>query len=189
MLAAEAAPSEPTTVTAPSVVPRPAFLLIAAALCACRPANGDGFDRAEATRNVSRVLDALHHNASAADENAYFALFAPEGVFFGTDATERWTVDEFRAYAHPFFSQGRGWTYVPREGMRHVEFDPTGHVAWFDEILDNDHYGETRGTGVLRLIDGEWKIAQYHLTIPVPNALADTVVDMIRRTSPEQSMP
>lgn len=152
-------------------------------LCACAPA-GRGvvtFDRAAATQDVSRVLDALHHNASVADENAYFALFAPEGVFLGTDVTERWTVDEFRVYAHKRFATGQGWTYVPRAGMRHVEFDPTGQVAWFDEILDNEHYGETRGTGILRSIGGEWKIAQYHLTIPMPNELVDTVVQMIRR--------
>ena len=94
------------------------------------------------------------------------------------------TVEEFRAYAHPYFEQGRGWTYVLREGTRHVDFDPTGTVAWFDEILDNANYGETRGTGVMRLIDGSWKIAKYHLTIPVPNALADTVVEMIRGLDP-----
>lgn len=156
--------------------------LIAFGLCACAPAGrGASFDQAEATRQVARVLDAFHHNASVPDESAYFALFAPEGVFFGTDATERWTVDEFRPYAHKRFATGQGWTYVPRAGSRHVEFDPTGQVAWFDEILDNEHYGETRGTGVLRLVGGEWKIAQYHLTIPVPNELADTVVQMIRR--------
>jgi hypothetical protein len=69
---------------------------------------------------------------------------------------------------------------VPRPGTRHIAFDPSGTVAWFDELLDNAHYGETRGTGVLRRIGGAWKIEQYHLTIPVPNALADTVVKMIR---------
>jgi len=142
------------------------------------------FDQAEATAAVSGVLDALHRNAAAANEDAYFALFAPEGVFIGTDATERWTVEAFRAYAHPYFSRGRGWTYVLREGTRHIAFDPTGTVAWFDEILDNASYGETRGTGVLRLTDGAWKITQYHLTIPVPNALADSVVRMIRRRTP-----
>ncbi|HTR20209.1 MAG TPA: nuclear transport factor 2 family protein [Gemmatimonadales bacterium] len=139
-----------------------------------------GFDRAAATRDVSAVLDALHHDATVADESAYLALFAPEGVFIGTDATERWTREEFQVYVHKRFATGQGWTYVPRAGMRHVEFDPTGQVAWFDEILVNDHYGETRGTGVLRFIGGEWKIAQYHLTIPLPNELADTVAHLIR---------
>ena len=37
-----------------------------------------------------------------------------------------------------------------------------------------------RGTGVLRQIDGRWKICQYHLTLPIPNALAPKVVQLIR---------
>jgi hypothetical protein len=160
------------------------FMLATAAATgvACTAGNETAarFDRNAANAEVSSVLDALHHNASVADEATYFTLFAPEGVFFGTDATERWTVEELRAYAHPSFSQGRGWTYVLREDTRNIDFDPSGTVAWFDEILDNENYGETRGTGVMRLIDGEWKITQYHLTIPVPNALARDVVEMIR---------
>lgn len=159
---------------------RPLSVLVAAAVLS-HCARGPGAvtpDRATAA--VSAVLDALHHNASVADEDAYFRLFAPEGVFFGTDATERWTVPEFRAYAHPAFQQGRGWTYVLRPGTRHITFDPTGTVAWFDELLDNASYGETRGTGVIRQVNGSWKIAQYHLTIPVPNDLASELVRMIR---------
>jgi hypothetical protein len=162
------------------IVPWLVGTIAAAAMACTHPA----FDRGRATAAVSNVLDALHHNASVADEATYFGLFAPEAVFLGTDASERWTVQEFRAYAHPYFTAGRGWTYVVRPGTRHIEFDPTGRVAWFDELLDNAHYGETRGTGVLRLIDGDWKIDQYHLTIPVPNALADSVVGMIRSTVP-----
>lgn len=160
--------------------------LVVATLWACAPADGgvQTFGRAQATRNVSSVLDSLHAYASAANGGAYFALFAPEAVFFGTDATERWSVEEFRGYAQPRFDQGRGWTYVLRPGTRNIEFDPSGTVAWFDEILDNANYGETRGTGVMRLIDGEWKIAQYHLTIPVPNELAAAMVRMIRERAP-----
>ena len=43
--------------------------------------------------------------------------------------------------------------------------------------------GRCRGTGVLRLIDGQWRIEQYHLTIPVPNELASEVVKRIREAS------
>jgi hypothetical protein len=32
----------------------------------------------------------------------------------------------------------------------------------------------------VRKINGEWKIAHYNLTIPIPNALAKQVVSMIR---------
>jgi uncharacterized protein (TIGR02246 family) len=127
---------------------------------------------------LARVLDALHGAAARADGAAYFELFAPDAVFLGTDASERWSVAEFRAYAEPFFSQGVGWTYEPRE--RHVFLDPTRRVAWFDERLWNAKYGEVRGSGVLMLGDGRWRIAQYNLAIPVPNALAADLVARIR---------
>jgi hypothetical protein len=131
---------------------------------------------------VEATLDRFHGAASRADGEAYFALFAPEGVFIGTDAGERWTVDQFRAYAVPYFSRGKGWTYVPR--LRHVQLSPQGDVAWFDEILDSRAYGVCRGSGVLRRVGAAWLICQYHLTIPVPNDLALKVVKMIRETEP-----
>lgn len=130
---------------------------------------------------VAATLDALHQAASEADGDRYFALFAEEGVFHGTDATERWTVEEFKAYALPFFEQGRGWTYTPTE--RHVYVSAGGSTAWFDERLENAGLGETRGTGVLVLRDGTWKVAQYNLTIPVPNSLAGEFVARIREVT------
>jgi hypothetical protein len=131
---------------------------------------------ADPVAEVGKTLDAFHQAASKADGAAYFDLFAPQGVFLGTDASERWTVEEFKKYAMPHFSKGKGWTYAPHD--RHIELK--GDTAWFDELLDNKSYGLCRGTGVLLKIGGKWKIAQYHLTIPVPNSLADTVVKMIR---------
>ncbi len=136
--------------------------------------------------DVEAVLDDFHAAASAADEERYFGHFAASGVFFGTDASERWTVEEFRAYAHPHFAQGKGWTYHPRN--RHVAFSADGGTAWFDELLDNDKYGECRGTGVLQRYDGEWKVEQYHLTIPMPNELAEDFVTMIREHTGEKDM-
>lgn len=127
---------------------------------------------------VGAVLDGLHRAAAAADGESYFALFTDDGVFLGTDVTERWTVVELRAFAEPYFSAGRGWTYTPRE--RHVVVSADGDTAWFDEILDNDSYGTCRGTGVLVLTDSGWRIAQYHLTIPIPNALARELTARIK---------
>jgi hypothetical protein len=99
---------------------------------------------------ISQVLDRLHASAAKADGDAYFDLFAKDAVFIGTDASERWTIEAFRAYALPLFGQGKGWTYKPR--LRHVTLAqiPCGCIAWFDEILDNAHYGTSRGTGVWR---------------------------------------
>ncbi len=130
---------------------------------------------------IEAVLDDFHAAASAAEEERYFAHFAPGGVFFGTDASERWTRDQFRAYVHPYFSQGKGWTYHPRN--RNVALSRDGETAWFDELLDNAKYGECRGTGVLQHQGGEWKIEQYHLTIPIPNELAGDFVAKIREHS------
>lgn len=128
---------------------------------------------------VDVVLDAFHAAAAHADEAAYFALLAPNAVFLGTDASERWEAPAFRAFAHPYFAQGKGWTFVPRG--RHVDFSRDGRVAWFDELLDSATYGECRGSGVLeRTDDAGWWIVQYHLTIPIPNDLAKEVVARIR---------
>lgn len=126
---------------------------------------------------VAKALDAYHTAAAQADEEAYFALMAPTGVFLGTDATERWGKDAFRAFAHPYFAKGKAWTFAPRD--RHVDLSASGQVAWFDELLDSATYGECRGSGVLEKIEGAWKIQQYNLSIPMPNDLAKEFVARI----------
>jgi ketosteroid isomerase-like protein len=127
---------------------------------------------------VHAVLDDFHAAASAADEERYFVCMAPDVVYLGTDAGERWVGEEFRAFVHPYFSQGKGWTYLPSD--RSVSISEDGRTAWFDERLHNKTYGECRGTGVLQLSDDEWKIEQYNLMIPIPNELAREVVANIR---------
>ena len=51
-----------------------------------------------------------------------------------------------------------------------VDIASDGLTAWFDETVENEHYGACRGTGVLRRDGDEWRIAQYNLTIPVPTS-------------------
>jgi len=127
---------------------------------------------------IAAVLDAFHAAAARADEAAYFALLAEDAVFLGTDATERWPKAAFREYAHPHFAAGRGWRFDP--GARRIALSADGRVAWFDELLASESYGECRGSGVLERLDGRWLIRQYHLTIPIPNALAGEIVARIR---------
>jgi ketosteroid isomerase-like protein len=130
------------------------------------------------TANVVMVLNDWHAAAAAADFDRYFGHMTDGAVFIGTDDTERWTVAEFKAYAKPYFDQGKGWTYLPIE--RHVTFNASGEIAWFDEKLDNSKYGRCRGSGVLVPVDGTWKIEQYVLSFPVPNDLAGDVVAIIK---------
>lgn len=162
---------------------RPALVLFSALVLSLSFASFSASSESDAKAEVGQTLAAFHAAAARADEAAYFELLAPAAVFLGTDATERWDKEAFRAFAHPYFAQGKGWTFVPRD--RHVDFAAHGEVAWFDELLDSASYGECRGTGVLERIDGRWRILQYHLTIPVPNALAKEVVARIR----EQAAP
>ena len=135
-------------------------------------------------QDVTAVLDDFHDAASKADAERYFGHFTDNAVFFGTDITERWTVEEFRDYAMPLFREGRGWTYVPQS--RHVFHSDDSNTAWFDEILRNDRFGDTRGTGVLVRANDTWKVSQYHLTLPVPNDLIDSLVEMIEQAQKEK---
>jgi ketosteroid isomerase-like protein len=130
---------------------------------------------------IAQLLDGFHDAASRADEDAYFAAFTDEAVFLGTDPGERWSVDEFRAYAHPHFSEGRGWTYVPKE--RNVVVSSAGGTAWFDELLENEKYGTCRGTGVAQRTTEGWRIAHYSLTFLIPNDGAEAALEAAREAT------
>ena len=121
--------------------------------------------------SIDALLDGLHRDAHEGNFQTYFARYIPSAVFLGTDKTERWTIGEFKTYAKPAFADGHGWTYRVIE--RNWEGD--GDVRWFDEILFNEKLGHCRGTGVVKLIDNEWKIAHYSLTMLVPNSIAGNV--------------
>jgi hypothetical protein len=124
-------------------------------------------DRAAAEKDVERELDDMHDAAAHADEGRLFGHFATGAVFLGTDATERWDMAAFRAYAHPLFAQGKGWTlHVVR---RAVTFDADGGSAFFDEDLRGEKLGPARGSGVLLKEGGRWLVAQYNLALTVPN--------------------
>jgi len=162
-------------------------MMVSAMGCASSSSPGDVYIL-QYDEPILMTLDSFHAAAARADGAAYFRLFADDGVFIGTDASEHWTVAEFRAYAEPYFSQGKGWVYTPRAVSRHVTFSSSGDVAWFDELLDSASYGTSRGTGVMVYKSGEWKIAQYALTFPIPNDLAKELTAKIRKfeRTPEQ---
>ena len=129
--------------------------------------------------SLGPFLDAWHAAASVADEEGYLGRIAADGVYLGTDATERWDKAAFSAYVKAYFDQGRGWTYVPSN--RHAALE--GDLAWFDELLTNQGYGQLRGTGVARWRDGGWELLQYDLHFTVPNDAAREVVEVLSRSA------
>ena len=121
---------------------------------------------------AAQVLDLLNQYSSDADWDKYFALYRKDGIFIGTDASERWGMAEFEHYSRPT----KGWRYdlTERHLIQH------GDVILFDELLNSPAYGVSRGTGTLIKTDGNWKIAQYHLSFPIPNEIAKSITAEIK---------
>ena len=126
---------------------------------------------------IDALIDGLHQDAHEGNFQTYFDRYTPDAVFLGTDKSERWTIDQFKVYAKPAFEDGHGWTYSVKER----NWGGEGNTRWFDEVLLNQKLGHCRGTGVVELIDGEWKIAHYALTMLVPNDIAAEVGTQTQR--------
>jgi ketosteroid isomerase-like protein len=127
--------------------------------------------------SINHVLDDWHQAAAVADAERYFKYFTADAVFMGTDATERWTRDEFYRYAKPYFDKGKAWSFKPVK--RNITVGPDGKVAWFDEELDTPNLGPARGSGVLVRRGDDWKIAQYNLSVPIPNEIFKEIKERI----------
>ena len=125
-----------------------------------------GAQETEVEKQIRSVLDAWHMAAAKADFKGYFDKMTTDGVFIGTDATENWQNKAFREFSKPYFDRGKAWSFTSVE--RNIYLNEAMDLAWFDELLDTQ-MELCRGSGVLKLVDGEWKIAHYVLSIAVPN--------------------
>jgi hypothetical protein len=146
------------------------FLLLTIIFIGCKSNKGD--NKIEEAR-INNTLDSFNIAAAKADYNSYFNYFTDDATFIGTDATERWDKKTFMAWAKPHFDRGKAWNFTSI--VRHIYFDKSGNTAWFDELL-NTQMKICRGSGVLIKQDTTWKIAQYVLSITVPNSKLDPTI-------------
>ncbi|MBL0339840.1 MAG: nuclear transport factor 2 family protein [Bacteroidetes bacterium] len=123
--------------------------------------------------SINATLDNWHAAAAKADFETYFKLIADDGVFIGTDATENWNKKDFMVWAKPYFDKGKAWNFTSIE--RHIYFDKSNELAWFDELLSTQ-MKICRGSVVLVKENNEWKIKHYVLSMTIPNELVDTIV-------------
>jgi hypothetical protein len=151
------------------------FAMIAALLLAGSAAPATAGENAAVTARVNAFVDEWHQDAALA-RPAYFDKIAPDGIYIGTDRTERWTREAFQAWAARAFARPSAWTLTPRE--RHVSCSADGTIIWFDEQLDSG-MGLLRATGVVRAVDGRLEIVHYQLSIAVPNEVQPRVTEII----------
>lgn len=127
----------------------------------------------EIKKIINTRLDNWHKAASNADFDAYFDLMTDDAVFIGTDATENWQLEEFKAFSKPYFDKGKAWSFTALE--RNIYLNENKDLAWFDELLDTQ-MEICRGSGVMKLTNDGWKVQHYVLSISIPNPKVKNVV-------------
>ncbi len=140
---------------------------------------------AEAVRSVLADFDLAVWNA---DPPGIFKHLAPDAIFFGPGAADRFNVEALRER----LPDAVAWLGKVQD--RHVVVSDDRTLAWFDQRLDSRNLGELRASGVLRFAgDGaagggqaeDWQIVQYHVALPVPNQLVAELLEKIRARDPE----
>ena len=123
--------------------PRSPFAGILAAACgSAAPAPSD----ADFTARVNAFVNEWHDDAAHA-RPAFFDKIASDGIYIGTDKTERWTREAFREWAKPAFARPVAWAFTPLH--RNVQFSPDRRFIWFDEQVRSS-MGILQASGVMR---------------------------------------
>lgn len=128
------------------------------------------------TKQINAFIDEWHDDAAHA-RMAYFDKIAKNGIYIGTDKTELWNRDEFKAWAKRFFERKSAWSF--RSTKRNVYMSPDKKFIWFDELLDTQ-MGPCQASGVIRKTDKGFEIEHYQLSIAVPNEVAEKVTRTIK---------
>lgn len=126
-------------------------------------------------RQVNNTIGKWHKAAAEANFDKYFSLMTNDAIFIGTDATENWTLPEFKKFSKPYFDSGKAWSFSTLD--RNLYVHENLRVAWFDELLDTQ-MGICRGSGVVMKENGNWKIHHYVLSIAIPNDNVDEITNI-----------
>ncbi|HHN47489.1 MAG TPA: hypothetical protein ENN08_00890 [Bacteroidales bacterium] len=153
------------------------LLIILSLLICCNAllAQQDRFNISEEKAKILRVIE----NYIVANETQNIKLMEEVWAIhdnieaFGTAASERlqgWEALK-RVFVHQFntFTD----TYISARDQI-VNIDDAGNVAWFSQMINYNFLLEgtpkrfegVRHTGVLKKIDGQWKMMQMHLSMP-----------------------
>lgn len=124
--------------------------------------------QAQAKKDIHTLMDNWHLAAAKADEDLFFSgSMTEDGIYLGTDITERWLRDELKEWAKSAFDRETAWDFKSKDRIIYFN-DNDPNIAWFEETLDT-WMGACRGSAVVMRIDGAWKIKHYNLAVAVPN--------------------
>ena len=150
-------------------------LILPLLICLSSVADGSEIDE------IGKVLDDFHDAAAHGDKDRYLGHLSQDAVFMGTDEWERWPKNpDFSDYVDGRFENGRGWNYKSAE--RKIHISESADVAWFDEVVFSETNGRFRGTGVLTMRNGSWKISHYAMSFLILNENWDEVIELTRKT-------
>lgn len=121
---------------------------------------------ASAQSSPQAALDAFYKAAAAANESEFIAVLAADAVLLGIGDEGRLQGQPLYEYVSESFASGGNWRYSVND--RQIRQTDDGSVAWFDESLQSDGLSPGRASGVLVQDDGNWKVAQYNLTVSQP---------------------
>jgi len=147
-------------------------ILVASLASPARAAESDVAYR----KQINAFIDEWHDDAANA-RMAYFDKIAPNGIYIGTDKTELWNREQFKAWAKRFFDRKSAWSF--KATKRNVYMSPDKKFIWFDELLDTQ-MGVCQASGVIRKTDTGFEIEHYQLSIAVPNDVADKVTKIVK---------
>lgn len=124
---------------------------------------------------LDTLMNNWHSYAAKANFDGYFGFMNDNFIYLGTDPGERWTKETFAGFSRPYFDKGKGWDF--KTNWRNWYFSADKKTAWFEESLDT-WMEECRGSGVLVLENGEWKIAHYNLTVLIENGKIEEFIEL-----------
>lgn len=151
-------------------VPMKQFVLMVSLLFAAFSACSQAHDADAAFRQqVNAFLDEWHDDA-AHSRTRYFDKIAKDGVYIGTDKTERWGRDAFKSWAAPYFEKPVAWAFHATK--RNISFSKDKTYVWFDEQLDTQ-MGLCQASGLIWNSKDGLLIQHYQLSLAVPNELID----------------
>ena len=127
-------------------------------------------------KQVNAFIDEWHDDAANA-RLAYFDKIAPNGIYIGTDKTELWNREQFKAWAKRFFERKSAWSF--KAVKRNIYMSPDKNFIWFDELLDTQ-MGPCQASGVIRKTAKGFEIEHYQLSIAIPNEVADKVTRLVK---------